>query len=90
MKDLSQADVWRRQLGYMPVPLFGVENERSYVMLNGGKGNFCLDVNVGEEDPAVAAQYAWSADVDHYLSVRGDKLSLIRWDQPAGAWAEIY
>ena len=47
MKDLSQADVWRRQLGYMPVPLFGVENERSYVMLNGGKGNFCLDVNVG-------------------------------------------
>ena len=90
MKDLSQADVWRRQLGYMPVPLFGVENERSYVMLNGGKGNFCLDVNVGEEDPAVAAQYAWSADVDHYLSVRGDKLSLIRWDQPAGAWAENY
>lgn len=90
MKDLSQADVWRRQLGYMPVPLFGVENERSYVMLNGGKGNFCLDVNDGDEDPSVAAQYAWSADVDHYLSVRGDKLSLLRWDQPAVAWAENY
>lgn len=90
MNDLSQADVWRRQLGYLPVPLFGVANERSYVMLNGGKGNFCLDVNQGNEDPSVAAQHAWSADVDHYLSVRGDNLSLLRWDQPAIAWAEHY
>lgn len=90
MNDLSQADVWRRQLGYLPVPLFGVAKERSYVMLNGGKGNFCLDVNEGNEDPSVAAQYAWSADVDHYLSVRGGKLSLLRWDQPAMAWAEHY
>lgn len=88
--DLSTADVWRQQLGYMPVPLFGVKNERSYVMLNGGKGNFCLDVNEGDENPSVAAQYAWSADVDHYLSVRGDKISLLRWDQPTEDWAESY
>lgn len=90
MNDLSQADVWRRQLGYLPVPLFGVAKERSYVMLNGGKGNFCLDLDDGSTDPSVAAQYAWSTDVDHYLSVRGDKLSLLRWDQPAEGWAEHY
>lgn len=81
MNDLSQADVWRRQLGYLPVPLFGVAKERSYVMLNGGKGNFCLDVNQGNEDPSVAAQHAWSADVDHFLSVRGDKLSVVVGDR---------
>lgn len=90
MNDLSQADVWRRQLGYLPVPLFGNAKERSYVMLNGGKGNFCLDVEDGGSDPSVAAQLAWSADVDHYLSVRGDKLSLLRWDQSAVGWAEHY
>ena len=90
MNDLSQADVWRRQLGYLPVPLFGVAKERSYVMLNGAKGNFCLDVDDGSVDPSVAAQRAWSADVDHYLSVRGDKLSLLRWDQSAVGWAEHY
>ena len=88
MNDLSQADVWRRQLGYLPVPLFGVVKERAYVMLNGGKGNFCLDVDDGTADPSVAAQHAWSADVDHYLSVRGDKLHLLRWDQPAVDWTE--
>ncbi len=59
-------------------------------MLNGGKGNFCLDVDNGGADPSVAAQHAWSADVDHYLSVRGDNLSLLRWDQPAVDWAEHY
>ena len=90
MNDLSQADVWRRQLGYLPVPLFGIAKERSYVMLNGGKGNFCLDVGHSNADPSIAAQLAWSADVDHYLSVRGDKLSLLRWDQPAVDWAEHY
>ena len=89
MIDLSEVDVWRRQLGYLPVPLFGLAKERSFVMLNGGKGNFCLDVDDGSADPSVAAQHAWSADVDHYLSVRGDKLSLLRWDQPGG-WAEEY
>lgn len=90
MNDLSQTDVWRRRLGYLPVPLFGVANERSYVMLNGSKGNFCLNVTEGGTDPSVAAQHAWSADVDHYISVRGDKLSLLRWDQPSVAWAEHY
>lgn len=90
VNDLSQADVWRRQLGYLPVPLFGTAKEQSYVMLNGGKGNFCLDVGNGSTDPSIAAQHAWSADVDHYLSVRGDKLSLLRWDQPAVEWAEHY
>ena len=89
MNNLSQAEVWRRQLGYLPVPLFGEANEKSFVMLNGGKGNFCLDVEDGDPDPAQAAQRAWSADVDHYMAVRGGDLSLLRWDQPAG-WKEKY
>ena len=89
MNDLTQADIWRRQLGYLPVPLFGVENEHSYVMLNGGKGNFCLDVENGNTDASVAAQRAWSSDVDHYLTVRGDNLNLLRWDQ-APDWSEQY
>lgn len=89
MSDLSQADNWRQQLGYLPVPLFGVTDERSFVMLNGGKGNFCLDIEDGDTDASLAAQRAWSSDVDHYLTVRGDNLSLLRWDQAPG-WSEKY
>ena len=89
MNDLSKAEVWRQQLGYLPVPLYGLMEERSFVMLNGGKGNFCLDVDDRVIDPASAAARAWSADVDHYLAIRGSDLQLLRWDQPLG-WSETY
>lgn len=89
MNDLSKAEVWRQQLGYLPVPLYGLTGERSFVMLNGGKGNFCLDVDDSAIDPSSAAARAWSADVDHYLAIRGSDLQLLRWDQPLG-WSETY
>lgn len=89
MNQLTQPDAWRRQLGYLPVPLFGAAKEQSFVMLNGSKGNFLLDVGDNSVDPAVAAQRAWSADVDHYLAVRGNNLSLLRWDQAAD-WSEHF
>lgn len=89
MNDLSKTEVWRQQLGYLPVPLYGHEQERSFVMLNGGKGNFCLDVDSGDADPSSAAARAWSSDVDHYLAIRGSDLHLLRWDQPL-SWSETY
>lgn len=90
MNDLADPDVWRRQLGYLPVPLFGRDNERTYVLLNGGKGNFCLDVEGSRDaDPMIAATQAWSADVDHFVAIRGDTLHLLRWDQPQ-RWNESY
>ncbi|WP_155747372.1 N-6 DNA methylase [Burkholderia territorii] len=83
MNDLSQAETWRRLLGYLPVPLYGRNNEHAYVLLNGGKGNFCLDVgDDARQDPESYASRAWSADVDHYVSISGDQLKLHRWDQP--------
>lgn len=90
MNDLTNTEIWRRQLGYLPVPLFGHDNERSYVLLNGGKGNFCLNVDESvDADPMSAASQAWSADVDHYVMIRGDTLQLLRWDQPR-EWNESY
>ena len=37
---LNRLDTWRTELGLMPVPLFGHEDESRYVLLNGCKGNF--------------------------------------------------
>lgn len=85
MNKLIEVDAWRRQLGYLPVPLFGKQGEHSFVMLNGGKGNFCLDVDdAGDIELMGAASRAWSCDVDHYVAIRGDSVKLLRWDQPHG------
>jgi adenine-specific DNA-methyltransferase len=89
VSDLIQVDTWRRLLGYMPVPMFGSRQESAFVLLNGGKGNFCLDLNESAiAEPIRAASYAWSSDVDHYIAIKGETLHLLRWDQPS--WSEKY
>jgi adenine-specific DNA-methyltransferase len=89
VNDLGQVATWRQLLGYLPVPLFGQESERAFVLLNGGKGNFCLDVGESADlGPAAAASRAWSADVDHYVAIHDNKLHLLRWDEPR--WTETY
>jgi len=79
---LDNLDTWRIELGLMPVPLFGHQNERRYVLLNGGKGNFCLDLAAGTQDEeGDERDRAWSADVGHYIKVLQDRVHVWRWDQ---------
>ncbi|UOV00184.1 N-6 DNA methylase [Pseudoxanthomonas mexicana] len=83
---LNKLETWRSELGLMPVPLFGKQaDERRHVLLNGGKGNFCLDL-AGEEGPGMASHglerdWAWSSDVGHYVKVEPDMVVVWRWDQ---------
>src|SRR5688500_15454940 len=86
MSSLRKVGYWRRRLGFLPVPLFSKEDDRRYVLLNGSKGNFCLDIGPGEESRQ--REIAWSADVDHYVNVDG-KLHLHRWDKRSRESYEI-
>ncbi|MCW5299571.1 hypothetical protein DXT88_15450 [Herbaspirillum lusitanum] len=78
---LSNPEVWRTQLGFLPVPLFADRSDDRYVMLNGGKGNFCLDVATSDADISPAGA-AWSADVDHYISVKNAEITVASWSRP--------
>lgn len=78
---IDNLDTWRTQLGLMPVPLFGHQNERRHVLLNGGKGNFCLDLAADEQDEGAERNRAWSVDVGHYVKVDRDVVRVWRWDQ---------
>lgn len=84
---IDSLDTWRTQLGLMPVPLFGHDNERRHVLLNGGKGNFCLDLATDEPVDGRERDRAWSADVGHYVKVGPDQIQVWRWDQSS---AETY
>ncbi len=79
MSELRDVLHWRRRLGFLPVPLFGANDESKFVLLNGSKGNFCLDVS-SEPESQHQREFAWSADVDHYISV-SDAIRVYRWDQ---------
>lgn len=84
---IDNLDTWRTQLGLMPVSLFGQQNERRHVLLNGGKGNFCLDLSGDTHDHGAERDRAWSADVGHYVKVDRDTVRVWRWDQSS---AETY
>ena len=78
---IDNLDTWRTQLGLMPVPLFGQQNEQRYVLLNGGKGNFCLDLAADADDDGAERDRAWSSDVGHYVKVDREAVRVWRWDQ---------
>jgi len=76
-------DSWRTTLGQLPVFLRGTaENQERYVLLNGSKGNFCLDF-MGGIDQVSQRIAAWSCDVGHYVTITGDSVIVNRWDKGA-------
>ncbi|MDP1734436.1 MAG: N-6 DNA methylase [Sulfuritalea sp.] len=80
--NLQHINEWRSHLGYLPVPLRYGSNEQRFVMLNGAKGNFCLDIDEELVPPFGRRDIAWSADVDHYVRVTTDGVEVLRWDRP--------
>jgi hypothetical protein len=79
--DLLDLETWRAGLGLIAVPLRHGDADR-FVMLNGSRGNFCLDLS-GQSDPKFARNAAWSSDVGHYVEVLSDRVTVHRWDLSA-------
>ncbi|MDP2953280.1 MAG: N-6 DNA methylase [Chloroflexota bacterium] len=83
--DLAKVDTWRTALGLLPVPLFTTRTPgQRFVLLNGNRGNFCLDLeesHVGEQ----GRNYAWSSNVGHYVVVGEKYVEVQRWDQRQSA-----
>ena len=79
LAQFKMVGAWRTALGMLPVFLRGTaENQERYVLLNGTKGNFCLDF-VGGLDQSSQRQAAWSCDVGHYLTINNDSVIVNRW-----------
>lgn len=42
MKNLFDIQIWKQQLGLLPIHLNPLSEKEGYMMLNGGNGDFCL------------------------------------------------
>jgi adenine-specific DNA-methyltransferase len=81
---LMDVSYWRKELGLLPVPLFSSnEQARRFVLLNGSRGNFCLDF-VSPQVSDETRNHAWSSNVGHYIVV-GRNIEVQRWDQRGSA-----
>jgi len=80
MANLKSIETWRAELGLLPVPLFGEGQEsRSYILLNGARGNFCLNLD-GRLPDAQSRNEAWSSNVGHYVTLHEETVYIQRWD----------
>lgn len=79
----KETELWESALGVLPVRLFPSQNAdiQQYIMLNGNKNNFGLDLegNLSKLSPEDYRSYAWSADVDSFISIVNTDLVVHRW-----------
>jgi hypothetical protein len=81
------ASGWARRFGLALAPLFEsaeAENAAEHsVLLDGGYGTFVVSTSEDElwRDTKAAA-WVWSGDIPHHVTVRPDKVGVLRWDRP--------
>jgi hypothetical protein len=84
--EINSLESWKLELGLLPVPLFGLQNQNDqFILLNGKVGNFCLDLggDSHDEDPR---NLAWSSDVGHYVKLlKNETVEVYRWDKKPSA-----
>jgi hypothetical protein len=76
---------WKRTLGLLPVPLYAEADQTParHILLNGARGNFCLDL-AGHAPDEVSRNQAWSSNVGHFVAVVGNEVKVQRWDPMVG------
>lgn len=85
--DLSSPSEWADLFGLALAPLFGTldpapEGKHS-VLLDGGYGSFALSVsNQRIWRDRNAADWSWSSDLPHHVTVTDDEVAVVRWDKP--------
>ncbi len=69
---------WKRQLGLLPVNLFSLQSQDKYILLNGGYGDFCIDLNPNIETPDYYSS-AWSSNTKNFVTLNNGKIKLYNW-----------
>jgi len=81
MMNLHQIENWRNSLGLLPIKLFITEktNPNSYILLNGGQGDFCLELNPENEDNTTYFANSWSSDTKNFVTLKDDFIKIYNW-----------
>jgi adenine-specific DNA-methyltransferase len=83
----NAAEIWGSRLGLAVAPLFE-EGETALpgehmVLLDGAFGTFAVSMSNeelwGESNPA---EWIWSSDMPHHVTVTDTKVAVLRWDKP--------
>jgi adenine-specific DNA-methyltransferase len=81
LSTLRDPTTWTKRLGLLPMPLAAHGTPDAFVLLNGARGNFCLDLRAVDE--VSGRQDVWSADLAYRVVLSGNDVLVSRWDERA-------
>ncbi len=79
MKNLSEIQVWKKQLGLLPIHLSPLKENEGYMMLNGGSGDFCLQTTISDNKINDFYSKSWSSSTKNFLIVRNGNIQIYNW-----------
>lgn len=78
MSDLNKIENWKNNLGLLPIHLFSTETKDKFILLNGGVGDFCIDINP-DKNPIEYFSYAWSSNTKNFVTLKNNRVFLYNW-----------
>ncbi|MEA2095954.1 MAG: N-6 DNA methylase [Candidatus Cloacimonadota bacterium] len=78
MNRLNDIKNWKNQFGLLPINLFSSNTENKYILLNGGYGDFCVDLN-SDKNPIDYYSFAWSSNTKNFITLKNEDVYLYNW-----------
>jgi hypothetical protein len=80
MKNLNEIEYWKHKLGLLPIHLFSLKKTKnSFIMLNGGSWDFCLQTNIEDKNPEDYFSYSWSSNTKNFVVLNRNKVNVYNW-----------
>ena len=81
MRDLSDILTWKQSFGLLPIHLKPKSNKSNFVMLNGGYGDFCLQMLKDKSEIDDYYSQSWSSNTKNFVVLDGDKVKIFNWSK---------
>jgi type I restriction-modification system DNA methylase subunit len=80
MDNLRDIETWKQSFGLLPIRLLpSKRNDNSFIMLNGGSGDFCIKPSLVEENPEELKNLAWSSNTKNFVVVEDEHVAIYNW-----------
>ncbi|KQN34315.1 hypothetical protein ASE92_11940 [Pedobacter sp. Leaf41] len=88
MINLSEILTWKKKFGLLPIKLKPTD-ETTYILLNGGYGDFCLQTIDEEKELGDYFSKSWSSSTKNFVVLDDNKLKIFNWSKQNSIPEEI-